>query len=331
MKILVTGAAGFIASHLAYRLLNAGHAVTVLDDLSGGFERNVPPAAHFIKGSVVNHALVRFVCKQNEFDAIYHLAAYAAEGLSHFIRRFNYTNNVVGSVNVINAAVETGVKKLVFTSSMAVYGHADAPFFELTTPTVPADPYGAAKLAVEHDLAAAASMFGLKYTIFRPHNVIGTRQHIGDKYRNVAGIFMNQLLKGQPLTVYGDGKQTRAFSAVEDILDPMIRCLDMPITDGKVFNVGGAQPYTINQLARLVMEAAGTSSEVVHLQARNEVVHAHSDHTYLDTIFGTVVGTPIEVALARMWEWAKDLGPQDPTPAPEIEVEKNLPPSWVAK
>lgn len=328
MKILVTGGCGFIGSHLVHALVHLKHDVVVLDDLSGGFERNLPESGvHFIKGSVVNTALVNFICREHKFDAIYHLAAYAAEGLSHFIRHFNYTNNVIGSVNLINAAVEYEVKKFVFTSSIAVYGHAAPPFHE-TTPTVPADPYGVAKLAVEQDLAAAAKMFGLNYTVFRPHNVYGPRQHIGDKYRNVVGIFMNQILSERPLTIFGDGHQTRAFSYVGDIVPPMIQCLHMPETAGLAFNIGGRRPYTVNQLADAVRDVAGVITDVVHLDARNEVVHAHSDHTRLRKFFGEGIDTDLHVGLRLMWNWARLLGPQAPTPAPTVEVDRNMPPSW---
>lgn len=332
MNVLITGGAGFIGSHLAQALVDAKHSVTVLDDLSGGFERNVPPGAHLVKGSITNDALVDFLFKTHDFDAVYHLAAYAAEGLSHFIRKFNYTNNVLGSVNLINAAIRHNVVKFVFTSSMAVYGDGAAPFHEDDVLS-PVDPYGAAKLAIEHDLAAAASVHGLRYTIFRPHNVYGARQHIGDRFRNVVGIFMNQILKGLPLTVFGDGEQTRAFSYVEDILQPMIDCAFVPHielkTRGEAFNIGGEKVYTINQLARAVCDAAGKDAEILHLPERHEVKAAHSEHAKLLEYFGKQPQTPLEVGLKKMWQWAEKLGPQEPTPAPEIELEMNLPPSWI--
>jgi UDP-glucose 4-epimerase len=334
MKILCTGGAGFLGSHLADALLAAGHEVTILDDLSGGFVRNTPSKARFIEGSVNNGALVNFLCRQERYDAIYHLAAYAAEGLSHFIRRFNYTNNVVGSANVINAAVEFEVKKLVFTSSIAVYGHGRADrraFREEDTPA-PIDPYGVAKYAVELDLAIAAEMWGLDYTIFRPHNIVGPRQHIGDRYRNVAGIFMNQLLRDQPLTIYGDGTQTRSFSYVSDIIGPMVACL--PSEGGnwparQIYNIGGDVPYSVNQLAEAVIAVSGKKDAmIVHLPERHEAKHAHCDHTKVWLTFGEQPKTSLEDGLRTMWEWAKALGPQDPLETPAVEMARGLPPSW---
>ena len=189
---LVTGAAGFIGSHVAEALFKSGHKVVALDDLSGGFRDNVPARATFVEGSIVDHQLIEKLFQQHKFTYVFHLAAYAAEGLSHFIKRFNYTNNVVGSVNLINAAVNHNVKCFVFTSSIAVYGAGQTPMTEEMVP-MPEDSYGIAKYAIEQDLKASHEMFGLDYVIFRPHNVYGEKQNIGDRYRNVVGIFMNQI------------------------------------------------------------------------------------------------------------------------------------------
>src|SRR3954463_15013657 len=150
MKVLVTGGAGFIGAHVARHLLEAGHDVVVLDDLSGGYEENVPAGATFIAGAGAGPELVDELFRPHDFVHVFHLAAYAAEGLSHFIRRFNYTNNVLGSVNLINEAVKTGTRCLVFTSSIAVYGPGQTPMREDMTPE-PEDPYGVAKYAVELD------------------------------------------------------------------------------------------------------------------------------------------------------------------------------------
>src|SRR5437868_6779742 len=205
---LVTGGAGFIGAHVAEHLLKTGHHVVVLDDLSGGYVDNVPSGATFVEGSIMDHELIDRLFRTYSFDKVYHLAAYAAEGLSHFIKRFNYNNNLIGSVNLINASINYGVKCFVFTSSIAVYGAGQSPMTEDMIP-VPEDSYGIAKLAVEQELRVTHEMFGLDYVIFRPHNVYGERQNIGDRYRNVVGIFMNQILKGEPMTIFGDGTQQR--------------------------------------------------------------------------------------------------------------------------
>ena len=203
-KSLVTGGAGFIGSHVADALIASGHDVVVLDDLSTGFLDNINPRTEFVQASVNDSALIESLFERHKFDYVFHLAAYAAEGLSHFIRRFNYTNNVLGSVTLINAAIRHRCRCLVFTSSIAVYGGQQTPMVEDMVPE-PEDPYGIAKYAVELDLAAARRFFGIDYIVFRPHNVYGERQNIADKYRNVIGIFMNQLMQGLPCTIFGDG------------------------------------------------------------------------------------------------------------------------------
>jgi UDP-glucose 4-epimerase len=183
---LVTGGAGFIGAHVTNELIRMGHTVVVLDDLSGGFEENVNKQATFVKGSITDHVLLEDLFNKYKFDYVYHLAAYAAEGLSHFIKRFNYNNNLIGSVNLINESVKHKVKCFVFTSSIAVYGKGQLPMREDMVP-MPEDPYGISKLAVEQDLRCTHEMFGLNYVIFRPHNVYGEYQNLGDKYRNVVG------------------------------------------------------------------------------------------------------------------------------------------------
>jgi UDP-glucose 4-epimerase len=215
----------------------------------------------------------------------------------------------------------------VVTSSIAVYGRAPLPMTEDTRPE-PEDSYGIAKYAVEQELQATRALFGLDYIIFRPHNVYGPRQNIGDRYRNVVGIFMNQILQGKPMTVFGDGTQTRAFSYVDDVAPVMAAAIENPAAWNQVFNIGADQPTTVNELARRVAAAMGAEARVAHLEARHEVVHAHSDHHKLARVFGARAFTPLDAGLAAMAEWVKAHGART-TPAFEgIEVTKNLPPSW---
>jgi UDP-glucose 4-epimerase len=327
MISLITGGAGFIGSHVAKHCLKAGHQVVVLDDLSGGFKDQVPEGAIFVEGSITDVALLARLFDQYRFDYVYHLAAYAAEGLSHFIRRFNYTNNVVGSINLINEAVKHEVKCFVFTSSIAVYGAGQVPMTEAMVPQ-PEDPYGVAKYAVELDLRAAQHMFGLNSVVFRPHNVYGEHQNIGDRYRNVIGIFMNQIMNGQPLTVFGDGMQTRAFSYIDDVAPHIARCVDVPASYNQVINIGADTPYSVNELAEVVSKALGVAPNVTHLPARNEVVHAYSSHENARRIFGDAQAISLADGIERMAVWAQRVGARESASFENIEILRNLPPSW---
>lgn len=327
MKSLITGGAGFIGSHVAKHCLNLGHEVVVLDDLSGGFRDHVPEGAQFVEGSICDDALLTRLFDAHRFDYVYHLAAYAAEGLSHFIRRFNYTNNVVGSVNLINQSVNHDVKCFVFTSSIAVYGALEPPMTEAMTPR-PEDPYGIAKYAVEMDLHAAHEMFGLRYVIFRPHNVYGEHQNLGDRYRNVIGIFMNQIMRDEPLTIFGDGTQTRAFSYIADVAPHIARSVTVAAACEQVINIGADQPYSVNELAGVVGKAFGVTPKVNHLPARQEVVHAFADHARARALFGGGSPVGLEEGIRRMAEWAKATGSRQSKPFDGVEVSRNMPPSW---
>lgn len=336
--VLVTGGAGFIGSHLAEYLLNAGYNVVILDDLSGGFVENVEALwasdgsgkkrfPIFVRGSILNHELVNSLFAQYKFTYVYHLAAYAAEGLSHFIKRFNYQNNLVGSVNLIDAAVNHGTKCFVFTSSVAVYGSAQVPMMEGMIPA-PEDSYGIAKAAVEQELAISQKLFGLNYVIFRPHNVIGPRQNIGDRYRNVVGIFMNQLLKGLPMPVFGDGEQMRAFTYIDDIVPVIAASPRIPAAINKVFNIGGDTPCTINELTEVAAEAMGCEKKVVHLEGRSEVKFVFCSHDRVKQVFGARPLTSLRDGIHKMAEWAKKHGARESKTFQGIEIAKNLPAAW---
>jgi len=326
---LVTGAAGFIGSHVVDEILARGHTVVALDDLSGGFADSVNPLARFIQGSILNESLIARLFDEWQFDYVFHLAAYAAEGLSHFIRRFNYINNLIGSVHLINAAVNHNVKCFVFTSSIAVYGTNQLPMTEQTTP-LPEDPYGIAKYAVELDLHAANRLFGLDSIIFRPHNVYGERQNIGDKYRNVVGIFMNNILQNKPLPIFGDGEQTRAFSYIGDVAPILAKSIEVPDAVNQTFNVGADRPYSINQLARAVCQAMGVEADVEHLPARPEVLQAYASHDRMRQVFNYEPRFDIEEGLTRMAAWVKKVGSRASADFGALEISKNLPPSWMA-
>jgi len=326
---LVTGGAGFMGSHVAAHLLQSGHKVVVLDDLSGGFVDNVPEQVYFVNGSITDHDLIDRLFEEHSFDFVYHLAAYAAEGLSQFIKRFNYTNNLIGSVNLINAAVNHNVKRFVFTSSIAVYGGGQVPMIEDMTP-LPEDSYGIAKLAVEQELKVSHEMFGLDYVIFRPHNVYGPKQNIGDRYRNVVGIFMNQLLRDEPMTIFGDGTQQRAFTHVDDVAPLIADAGTLSRARNEIFNVGADVPYTVNDLAKCVADVMGKECRIQYLDPRIEVKVAFSDHSKAEKVFGTGTKVPLADGIRAMAEWVKQHGARESSVFESIEIAKNLPRSWAA-
>ena len=329
-RVLVTGAAGFIGSHVAQHCLELGFDVVGVDDLSGGFMENVPKGIEFRRGSVVDAAWIKSLWAMDRFDYVYHLAAYAAEGLSHFIRHFNYQTNLIGSINLINQAVIHEVQCFVFTSSIAVYGANQTPMTETLTPQ-PEDPYGVSKYAVELDLRAAHELFGLPYIIFRPHNVYGERQNIADRYRNVVGIFMNQILQGQPLTIFGDGLQTRAFSYIDDVAPIIAKAPLIEAAYQRVFNIGADQPYTVLELAHTVARAFDVEPCIQFLASRNEVVHAFASHRQVQQIFAPPSPVALKTGLKRMTAWVKQQGPRAPVVFEDIEIFKNLPLSWQTK
>jgi len=192
----------------------------------------------------------------------------------------------------------------------------------------PEDSYGVSKYTVEMELKATHEMFGLDYVIFRPHNVYGERQNIGDKYRNVVGIFMNQILQGKPMTVFGDGEQTRAFSYIGDVAPVIARSAQLDGARNRIFNVGADQPYSVNYLARVVAEAMGVKPEITHLSARQEVVHAFSDHSRVRETFGYEAKTTLKEGVQRMAQWVKSHGARHSREFGQIEIRKNLPSSW---
>lgn len=315
-----------MGSHVARHCVELGHEVVGIDDLSGGFRENVPNGVEFRTGSITDASFVSDLFK-TRFDYIYHLAAYAAEGLSHFIRRFNYENNLLGSVNLLNEAIKSEIECFVFTSSIAVYGAGQVPMTEDQIPQ-PEDPYGIAKFAVELDLKSAHEMFGIDSIVFRPHNVYGEHQNIGDRYRNVIGIFINQVMNGQSMTIFGDGRQTRAFSHIDDVAPVIARSVDVSGARNETFNVGADQPYEVLEVARQVADAFRVEPEIEFLPERKEVVHAYSSHEKARRIFGEEKTIDLEEGIGRMVAWARAHGPRATSPFTQIEVARNMPPSW---
>lgn len=308
--IVITGCAGLIGSHLSRYLLEHDYYVIGIDDLSGGYREYLPTHDNFTFyeldiSNKVSANIINTIFTESKPTTCFHLAAYAAECLSPFIRHYNYTNNVLSSMNIINACITHGIK-LIFTSSMAVYGHQEAPFTESMTPK-PSDPYGVAKYAVELDLEIANKQHGLRYTIVRPHNVIGIYQNIWDRYRNVVGIFIRQALNNDNITIYGDGLQTRAFSDISYFLRPFELLIDG--FDQEVFNIGADKTFNILDLAHTVKNIANQYNyhpEVIHMPPRFEVKHAFCDHSKAKKELSFTDNTILEDMVSKMFIWASN-------------------------
>lgn len=335
MNVIVTGAAGFIGSHVARILQENGHKVLAIDDLTGGFEYNIPEGVVFEKISI-NNSNLKDIFVSFKPDFVYHLAAYAAEGLSHHIPLFNYENNVLGTINVLNASYHSNAKHFVFTSSIAAYGHPhDGQIFTEDSYCFPCDPYGTAKLACEHHLKSFQEYYGtLNYTIFRPHNVFGPNQNISDPYRNVVGIFFAKALKNLELPIFGDGLQTRSFSYINVVAESIAMAPFIEEAKNQVFNIGGDESMSVKELAEEISKLLKIDTNINWLPFRKEVLHAHCTHDKARKVFKNIYNKnsnfDIRIGLEYMYQSIlKQETIPDPTECPsEIEIFENLPLSW---
>ena len=328
-KILITGAAGLFGVNFSNYLLNKGYKVIGIDNFFGGYKDFLPKHKNikFYKLDLLNANELSKIYKREKPDHTYHFAAYAAEGLSPFIRNFNYNNNVIASINVINECIKNNCN-ICFSQSMAVYGEQEPPFTEDMTPK-PIDPYGVAKYAVEMDLKNAKEQFNLNYTIIRPHNVIGIYQNIWDKYRNVAGIFIRNTLNEEPILIYGDGEQTRSFSDIKYYLEPMEKLMDDKFS-GEIFNLGSDKYHSINQLAEIVSNISkkhNLKPKIKYVEKRHEVKHAYCDHSKAKKLLKLADDTNIEQTLEEMFIWGKNQ-PNRKVKKIKYEVTKNIYSYW---
>ena len=326
--VLITGIAGLLGSRLADWIIEnkPEYKVVGIDDLSGGYKENINPKVEFWQMNLVEHPIENCF-EVNKFDYVFHFAAYAAEGLSPFIRCYNYDNNLKATARIVNECIKNDVKRLVFTSTLAVYGHGNGGIFDETQVPKPIDPYGVAKYACEMDIQIAGEQHGLDWTIIRPHNVYGIKQNIWDKYRNVLGIWMYQYLNDQPITIFGDGEQTRAFSYIDDSLEPLWNAAVLPQASKEIINVGGIKEYSIKEAAEILKEVIG-AKEVVHLEGRHEVKHSIPTFQKSVDILGFEHKTDLKEGLTAMWEWVKQQPMKDRFVWDKYELEKGIYSFW---
>ncbi|NCI48048.1 NAD-dependent epimerase/dehydratase family protein [Sediminibacterium soli] len=327
-KVLITGVAGMIGSRMAEWIVQhqPDYQVIGIDDLSGGYPENVPGKVDFIRMDLVSGDLDS-IFSQQRIDYVFHFAAYAAEGLSPFIRRFNYNSNLIATANVVNACIKYEVKRLVFTSSMAVYGIGNPPFSESSVPN-PVDPYGVAKFACEMDIRIAGDQHNLDWCIIRPHNVYGRNQNIWDKYRNVLGIWMYQHLHGEGLTIFGDGSQKRAFSYVDDCLEPLWKAAVSEKASRQIINLGSDVETSVLEAARMLKGIIGEEAEIVFLEQRHEVKNAYSTHERATELLDYKDSTPLQEGLAAMWAWAKQQPARERKEWSDYEIDKGMYAFW---
>jgi UDP-glucose 4-epimerase len=328
VNVLITGVGGLIGSRLAEHILKTKPDVTVvgIDDLSGGYISNIPMGVDFHQMNLTDTIQLEEVFKDTHFDIVYHFAAYAAEALSPFIRQFNYTNNLVATAGIVNMCIKYGAGRLVFTSSMAVYGEGTPPFDE-TSPRNPIDPYGVAKTACEQDIEIAGVQHGLDYCIIRPHNVYGRNQNVWDSYRNVLGIWMFKKIHNDPFTIFGDGSQRRAFSSIDDALEPFWRAGTLPEASKQIINLGGIKEVTIAEAAAIVSEVVG-GSEIVTLPPRHEVKYAYPTYQKSVDLLGFEHNVDLFEGTAAMWEWVQKQPLRNRFIWDTYELDKGLYPYW---
>ena len=329
MNILITGVAGLLGSRLADWVLENDPDVTVIgiDNFSGGYVENINSGVKFYKLDLTRDS-ISDLFQKHDIDYVFHFAAYAAEGLSPFIRGFNYDNNLKSTARIINECIKHDVKRLIFTSSMAVYGHGENQAFDENQTPCPIDPYGVAKYACEMDIKIAGEQHGLDWCIIRPHNVYGAKQNIWDKYRNVLGIWMYQHLNGKPMTIFGSGGQTRAFSYIDDSLEPLWNAATEPRASKQIINLGGIHSVSILEANNILKNVIGCTENTVFFEKRHEVMHAVSTYQKSIDILGFKHETDLEDGLMRMWEWAKCQPMRNQFIWPSFELDKGLYSFW---
>lgn len=316
MRILVTGAAGFMGSHVVDTLVADGHDVYGVDDLSGGYTRNVHPKSHFTQLDLRKHGdVVRYIASVKP-ELLYHLAADASEGRSQFTPISSTERNYLAYMYTLTECIKNGLKKVVLTSSMSVYGAQKPPFSEDMKP-MPEDIYGIAKTSMEEATKVLAAVHGFKYVIVRPHNVYGPKQNLADPYRNVIGIFINCLLNNRNFYIYGAGDQKRAFTYIDDFNPYFVRCGLDDSVNGEILNIGPSEEHTINQLSDIVLAVFfhdGKYPETLkpkYLPIRpQEVIEAYCTNDKAKRLLGYETKTRLADGVAKMISWAKTLGPQ---------------------
>jgi UDP-glucose 4-epimerase len=304
MRVLITGVAGFLGSRLADWIIEhiPDAEVIGIDNLSGGYKENLHDLVEFFPVDILDDK-VSEVFSTYRPEYVFHFAAFAAEGLSPFVRSYNYRNNLEATSKIVTECIKNDVTRLIFSSTMGVYGDNPTPFYESDQPN-PIDPYGIAKYACELDIRVAGEHHGLDWCIIRPHNVYGIKQNIWDRYRNVLGIWMYQHVNGLPMTIYGDGEQTRAFSYIDDCLEPLWKSSQESSCSKQIINLGGTKYYSMNEANEIIRKVMGGGT-LSYKEKRYEVKNAYSSYQKSIDLLGYNDKTSLIDGLTTMWNWVK--------------------------
>jgi len=327
MRVLITGVAGFLGSRLADWIIEhiPDAEVIGIDNLSGGYKENLHDLVEFFPVDILDEK-VSEVFSTYRPDYVFHFAAFAAEGLSPFVRSYNYRNNLEATSKIVTECIKNDVTRLIFSSTMGVYGDNPTPFYESDQPN-PIDPYGIAKYACELDIRVAGEHHGLDWCIIRPHNVYGVKQNIWDRYRNVLGIWMHQHINGLPMTIYGDGEQTRAFSYIDDCLEPLWKSSQESTCSKQIINLGGTKHYSMNEANEIIREVMGGGT-LSYKEKRYEVKNAYSSYQKSIDLLGYNDKTSLIDGLTTMWNWVKTQPNRVSKGFDQYELDKGLYSFW---
>ena len=330
-NVLVTGAAGFLGSHLAEKLSNLGHKVLGIDNMTGGYEDNVPKNIEFKKIDCCDLKSVQKVIK--DINVVYHCAATAHEGLSVFSPFEITKNNYLASTAIFSAAVNAKVDRIIFCSSMARYGKQNYPFTEDMKP-MPVDPYAISKVASEQVLINLCDLNNIEWVIAVPHNIVGPRQKYDDPFRNVVSIMINRMLQGKPPIIYGDGKQERCFSYIDDCLDCLVPMLDQKNLNKQIINIGPDEEFvTINKVAEICSNVTRTNLQPLYKPDRpREVKHALCSADKARKLLNYKTKVNLEEGIRRTHDYILNRGPKPFDYNLELEIVNELTPStWLKK
>ena len=330
-KIFITGVAGFLGSHLSEKLIELGHTVVGIDNMVGGYKDNIPNKVEFHNVDCCDFSKIKQLMKN--IDIVYHCAATAHEGLSVFSPHEITKNNYLASVSIFSAAINEKVKRIIFCSSMARYGDQQTPFTEEMSPK-PVDPYGVSKVASEQVLQILCDLNNIEWVVAVPHNIIGPKQIYNDPYRNVVSIFLNRMLQGKPPIVYGDGKQKRCFSYIDDCLSCMIPMLDQKNLNKQIINIGPDEEFvTVNKVVEICSNITGINLEAIHKEDRpREVKHATCSADKARKLLNYKTKVSLNDGIKKTYDYIKKRGTKEFNYRLSIEIDNDLTPeTWKNK